>query len=205
MELLLVVAVVFSVGLANCAFRQRRQLRSFAMGIRRRDEAIGRLQAQIESLQRERTRNLSLASTASDVAYDTLVLLDEELKILAANRAAERLFGRGDPVGKRLADLVDSDELHNLVQVALREDESIEEQFAIGATNFRARSLVIAPAQGRRYIAICLQDITELVNLRDYSSMPTSRNARRASNHSRRLRWRRMRCSGWRKSSSTFR
>lgn len=165
MELLFVAAVVLSAGLAYCVYRQRRELQEFGLAIESRDEAIGGLKAQVELLERDKGASQSLASTASDVSFDTVLLLDEELRVVLANRAAERLFGRASSIGTRLTDLIDSPELYNLVQVALREEESIEEQFAIGAANYRARSVVIAPGQARRYIGICLQDITDLVNL----------------------------------------
>ena len=165
MELLFVAALLLSSGLAYCAYRQRRELQEIESAIKSRDQVIGQLQSQVESLERDKMESQALASTASDVAFDTIVLLDEDLRVVTANRAAERVFGRGCPIGNRLTDLVDSPELYNLVQVALREEESIEEQFAIGATNYRARSLVIAPGQGDRYIGIGLQDITELVSL----------------------------------------
>ncbi|MCY3799114.1 MAG: ATP-binding protein [Chloroflexi bacterium] len=165
MELILFVALALTAGLAICAYRQRRDLQEYRLAIKSRDEAIGELKAQVDTLEREKVESQLLASTASDVAFDIILLLDENLNVVMANRAAERLAGRSNPIGKRLTDLVDSSELYNLVQVALREEESIEEQFAIGATNYRARSLVIAPGQGDRYIGIGLQDITELVNL----------------------------------------
>ena len=165
MELFLFVTLALSAGLAYCAYRQRRELHEYGAAVQRRDEAIGQLRAQVEMLERDKVVSQSLASTASDVAFDTILLLDGNLNVVMANRAAERLFGRGNLIGKPLTDLVDSSELYNLAQVALREEESIEEQFAIGATNYRARSLVIAPGRERRYIGIGLQDITELVNL----------------------------------------
>ena len=165
MELVLFVSLAFSAILAFSAYRQRRELQEFGSAIKSRDEAIGELKAQVETLERDKMPSQTLASTASDVAFDTIVLLDEDLRVVLANRAAGRLFGPGKLIGKRLTDLVDSPELYNLAQLALREQESVEEQFAIGAANYRARSLVIAPGQGDRRIGIGLQDITELVNL----------------------------------------
>ena len=165
MELLLVAAVACSFGLAYLAYRQRRTLQGLNRAINNRDQVIGRLRSEVDALERDKMESQILASTASDVAFGTIVLLDEDLKVVMANRGAKQLFGGGDSIGKGLTDLVDSPELYNLAQVALREDESIEEQFVIGAANYRARSLVIAPGRGDRYIGIGLQDITELVNL----------------------------------------
>lgn len=165
MELFLFVAVAITAGLAYCAFRQRRELQDVGSAIESRDEAIGELKAQVETLERDKMASQTLASTACDVAFDTIVLLDEDLRVVLANRAAERLLGRGSPIGKRLTDLVDSPELYNLVQVALREEESVEEQFAIGGSNYRARFQVISLGRAGSCIGIGLQDITELVNL----------------------------------------
>lgn len=165
MELLFVAAVVCSAGLAYIAYRQRCALKEINRAIASRDQVIDQLRSQADSLERERLDSQALGSTASDLSFDTIFVLNEDLNVVMVNRAAERLFGRSSPIGNRLNDLIDSPELYNLAQVALSEEESIEEQFAIGATNYRARSLLIAPGQGRRFIGIGLQDITELVNL----------------------------------------
>ena len=165
MEFLLFAALVLSSGLAYCAYRQRRALQEYSAAVERRDQAIAQLQSQVGETKRDKLESQALASAASDVAFDTIVLLDEDLRVVMVNRAAQRLFGPGKLIGKRLTDLVDSPELYNLAQLALREQESVEEQFAIGAANYRARSLMIAPGQGDRRIGIGLQDITELVNL----------------------------------------
>lgn len=165
MELLFVAALLLSAVVAFFAYRQRRALQEIKHAVNSRDQVIGQLQAQVGALERYKLESQMLASAASDVAFGAIILLDEDLSVVMANRAAEQFFGCSSPIGNHLNDLIDSPELYNLAQVALREEESIEEQFAIGRNNYRARSLSIAPGQGARYIGIGLQDITELVNL----------------------------------------
>ena len=165
MEILIFASVALSVGLAYVVYRQRRALQEYSAAVLRRDQAIAQLQSHADETKRHKQESQTLVSTVSDIAFDAILLLDEDLHVVMVNRAAERLLGPGNPIGNRLTDLVDSSELYNLAQVALREEESIEEQFAIDGNNYRARALVISPGQGDRCISIGLQDITELVNL----------------------------------------
>ena len=64
-----------------------------------------------------------------------------------------------------LADLIESPELLSLAQLVLREDESIEEQFVIEDSNYRARAQAITVGETQRFIVVGMQDITELVGL----------------------------------------
>jgi two-component system phosphate regulon sensor histidine kinase PhoR len=165
MEALLFAAVALLVGLACVVFRQRRALQEFSAAVVRRDQAIAKLQSQADETKRHKLESETLVPTLTDIAFDAILLLDEDLRIVMVNRAAERLLGPGKLIGARLTELVNSPELHNLAQLALREEESIEEQFAIGGSNFRARSQVISLGRAGAYVGIGLQDITELVTL----------------------------------------
>lgn len=165
MELLLVAAIALSVGLAYSAHRQRRQLKAQGAVMKDRDAAIGQLQSKVDELKRENQQIKALASSMPDLSLDIVLLLDADLSVVMVNRRAKRLFGDGNPIGRRLTDLVDSPELHSLAQLALYEDESLEEQFVIKETNFRARARLIIASQTQRFIGIGMQDITELVSL----------------------------------------
>ena len=93
------------------------------------------------------------------------MLVDEELKVVLINRPAEYLFEGRSPIGADLIEVTGSPDLLNLVQMSLREQESLEEQFVIAGTNYRARTQVVQRGGTRTFIGIVLQDITELVNL----------------------------------------
>ncbi|MDE2853672.1 MAG: HAMP domain-containing sensor histidine kinase [Chloroflexota bacterium] len=165
MDPFLSAALVLAAGLAYCAYRQRRSLKAHRSVIAKRDAEIGRLKSQLTAVERENADSRALYSTNLDVVFDLLLLLDENLTLAMVNRPAARLFAGPDPIGKRLSDVTDSSELLNLVQVALLEEESVEEQFVIMGSNYRARAQVINYDKGRRYVGVALQDITDLVNL----------------------------------------
>ena len=165
MELLLLAVFGMSIGLGFCALRQRRQLKALGAVIHDRDAANSQLQAQVNKLKRENQRKLALVPTISDLSYDIVLLLDEDLSVLMVNRRAQGLFGGSNPIGKRLSTLVESSELLSLAKLALYEDESLEEQFVIQGNNYRARAQLIKPKQSQRLVGIGMQDITELVSL----------------------------------------
>lgn len=165
MELLLLISVIFSAALAYRAYRQRRDLRALGKSIKDRDAAIDQLQSQLDEVKRENQVSDSRFACVADLSFDLVLLLDEDLRVIMANRRAYQLFGGSDPIGESLTMLVESSELPSLAQVALYENESIEEQFVVRGTNYRARAQVIAQSQSRRYIGIGMQDITELVSL----------------------------------------
>ena len=119
----------------------------------------------MSAFERDDLERKALLSAISNVAFDIILLLDDELTVLMYSQSAQRLFGNRSPIGERLTDVIDSGELLNLVQLAMQEDESLEEQFVIDKANYRARTSVIKSANGSRYIGIALQDITDLVNL----------------------------------------
>ena len=59
MELLFVAALLLSSGLAYCAYRQRRELQEIESAIKSRDQVIGQLQSQVESLERDKMESPS--------------------------------------------------------------------------------------------------------------------------------------------------
>ena len=165
MDPLLSAALALAACLAYCAYRQRRSLKSHRSVIADRDAEIRRLKSQLTALERDNADIRARHSTNFDVAFDLLLLLDDNLALVMVNRPASRLFAGPNPIGKRLSDVTDSSELLNLVQVALLEEENVEEQFVINGSNYRARAQVINCNKGRRYVGVALQDITDLVNL----------------------------------------
>ncbi|MDE2775703.1 MAG: ATP-binding protein [Chloroflexota bacterium] len=165
MELLLAAVIALASGLAFGVFHQRRRLQALRATIHDRDIALGRLRAKLEKTQIENQETKALSAAICDFSFDIVLLLDQNLSIALANGRARRLFGDGDPSGGNLAGLIESPELLSLAQLALYEDESIEEQFVIEDTNYRARAQTIAVGETQRFIVIGMQDITELVGL----------------------------------------
>ena len=165
MESLLFISVFLAVALAYGVYRQRRELAALGKMIEDRDAAIDQLRSQLDGDKREYQESASRFACVSDLSFDLVLLLDEDLRVIMANRRAVQLFGGSDPLGESLTMLVESSELLSLAQVALSANESLEEQFVIQGINYRARAQVIQQSQSRRYIGIGMQDITELVSL----------------------------------------
>lgn len=165
MEMLVLLAIAFSLGLAFVAWRLRRQLNAQRLAISQRDQAFQRLRRKIRDSERQHQAREALTSLTSDLTFDIALLLDEDLRIVRANRMARPLLDHSDPVGARLSDLLEAPELLSLAQAALRESVSLEEQFVIRGGNYRARALAFERGREGRYIGIGLQDITELVSL----------------------------------------
>ncbi|MCY4062846.1 MAG: ATP-binding protein [Chloroflexi bacterium] len=165
MELLLLISVIFSGALAYRAYRQRRDLTALGKTIEDRDAAIDQLQTKLYGVEREWQESNSQFASVSDLSFDTVLLLDEDFGVIMANGRAQQLFGESDPIGQSLTKLAQFSELLSLAQIALSENESVEEQFVIRGTNYRARAQLIEHCQTRRTIGIGMQDITELVSL----------------------------------------
>ncbi len=164
-DIALALAVLALLGLAFHSWRRRRALAELARGLRRRDAVIRQLRGQLDAIERENAESKALFTTISDVAFDPVLLLDEELTIIMYNQAAERFFPQRNPIGERLADVIAAPELRDLAQLALREESDLEEQFIIDEANFRARAQVMRYDSERCFLGIALQDITELVSL----------------------------------------
>lgn len=165
METLLLISLAIALGAVYINRRQRGRLLAQGQVIRRQDEEIRNLQSRLSTLERQGTARQALSTTVAEAAFDLLLLLDDELRIVHFNQAAKRLFRQSNPVGLRLQDVINSPELHGLAGVARREVENLEEQFVIADAHFRARTHVMPAVGEGRYIGIALQNITELVNL----------------------------------------
>ncbi len=165
MEFLLTLAVIALLGLAFFLSHQSRANKGLRADAVKREATIAQLQSQLTALEGEALENKAALAAVSNVLLDPVFLLDEDLTIRMHNRSAAEIVSGGSAVGKRLPDVMQSPELLALVELTLRAEETLEEQFVIGSVNFRARSQVMPRAGGRRFVAIALQDITDLVNL----------------------------------------
>jgi two-component system phosphate regulon sensor histidine kinase PhoR len=108
---------------------------------------------------------IALALTLSNVAYDALLVVDEDTRILASNESAESLFNNPRPRGRMLVDVTELPELESMVMDALaNEEESFEEQIVYKKRFYRVRSRVIR-RDSNLFIGLALQDVSELVRL----------------------------------------
>ena len=165
MEVLLLLAIAATIGALLFIRRLRNQLAAQDERLKRRDADVESLQSQLDAMERANIESKALFSTISDVAFDLVLLLDDELSIIFYNQSAERFFQQRNPIGERLHTVIDSPELLSLAEVALREEENLEEQFVIADANYRVRTQVMLYSGEKRFLGIAMQDITDLVNL----------------------------------------
>jgi len=179
MEILLGIAVIVAIGLIYYAYIQTKKIKELNETLRNRDAEIITLhqnlqnrddelriqRSQLTLIERENTESKALFSTISNVAFDVVFLLDEDLTIITQNKAADILFGDHNPIGEKLADVVESDELLHVVKQTLTEKESLEEQFIIGDTYYRSKTQLMSYDGDHRFIGVAMQDITRLVHL----------------------------------------
>ena len=108
---------------------------------------------------------IALALTLANAAYEALIVVDAETRVIASNASAELLFGSPNLVGQLLTDVTGIPELETMVVDALaNEEESYEEQLTFDKHFYRVRTQVIR-RDGNLFIGLALQDVTELVRL----------------------------------------
>ncbi|MCY4017862.1 MAG: ATP-binding protein [Chloroflexi bacterium] len=165
MESLLVIFAAAFIILAYAGRRLWRKVQSLEEAVSSRDIEIDALRRQRISAEHVNNETRALYSALSEVAFDLALVLDEAGVILRHNQAAARLFGGRSAVGKKFCDILDSADLANLVDYTLNEHDSLEEQFVIDDVYYRARTQIVTIAEGRRFVAVAMQDVTNLVNL----------------------------------------
>ena len=165
MDILLTLTVVALLGMGGFCFYQSRRHQAFVAAIRGRDEEIGSLRSRLIESEHEVLQDKAYLATVAEVSFDMILLLDEALSIVNINQTAGRLLHQAESIGKRLSDVIDSPELINLVELALRESESLEEQLVIGESNYRVRAQAFEFVGQGRFVGIAMQDITDLVQL----------------------------------------
>lgn len=129
------------------------------------EQTIADLHRQIDSHIRETIQSKALFSTIANVAYDLVFVLDEDTTVIALNKSADSLFGQKNPIGERLSQVLDAPDLQDLVDRALHEEESLEDQLRIETRFYRASTQVMRYNDHHVFIGVALQDITELVRL----------------------------------------
>lgn len=118
---------------------------------------------QPESLDKD--YKIALALTLANVAYDSLIVVDETYKLIAINDSAEALFNVRRPIGETLEQVTGLPELEMMVADALSNEEEIyEEQITYNRRPYRVRCRVIRRDE-HLFIGLALQDVSELVRL----------------------------------------
>jgi two-component system, OmpR family, phosphate regulon sensor histidine kinase PhoR len=153
---------------------QQREVQTLRALLDGREKLISQLQSYIDNettleAPKQSTSNgdykLALALTLANSAYDALLVVDAEQKIIAINDSAEVLFERSRPIGEQLVDVTNAPELEMMVADALEyQEETFEEQVNIERRTYRVRCRVIQ-REGNQFIGLALQDISELVRL----------------------------------------
>lgn len=113
----------------------------------------------------EHLYNVSLALTLANAAYDALIVMDDERRVIAINNSAETLFNYKRPIGESIVTVANSPEIEVMIDDALiNKEESFEEQIVLNKHTYRVRTQVIQ-RDGNFFVALALQDISELVRL----------------------------------------
>lgn len=99
-----------------------------------------------------------------DQAYDPLILLDNDRRIVAANQAARNLLPETAIAGGQIEDLIDNPDFSDLLDCTVQHTSYPEAQFQIGPGIYRARAKKFK-VEGKMYISLALQDITERLRL----------------------------------------
>lgn len=133
--------------------------------LRDSERVITNLPEQIALIERDSQQSKALFSTISYVAYDLVFVLDENLAVIALNKAADALFGTLHPIGEPLFDIIDSPDLADIIARAGSEDDSLEEQVVINRCYYRVRTQVMRYSDNESFVGVAMQDITQLVRL----------------------------------------
>ena len=119
----------------------------------------------IEALERELDYVKALLLTMANSAYNALIVLNKDCKIIAINDQAEALFKRTRPIGESLLEVTGSEELAAMVTNTVdNHEEVLEEQLRFEDRVYRVRTQVI-DRNGNSFICLAMEDISELVRL----------------------------------------
>ena len=130
---------------------------------------LAQREQELEQAQDQASYERALLLTLANAAYDSLIVVNTNYEIVAINNAAEALFQADNAIGQSLEAMTNLSELVMMVSDALaNEEESFESQVILPhkthQSNYRVRSQVVR-RDGHRFIALALQDITQLVRL----------------------------------------
>jgi two-component system phosphate regulon sensor histidine kinase PhoR len=157
-EIIIIGLVIVVIGLM---YYYRRLLAE----IQQQQKTIDDLRRNAADAEKETTNRVGLALTLANAAFDPVLVVDRQYRVIGINNSAETLFGKQRPIGERLADVSGSAELETMVANALAtEEESYEEQLTLREHPYRVRAQVVR-RDGNMFIGLALQDVAELVRL----------------------------------------
>ena len=165
MELLITLLTVALLCTALAGYLLNKRLQTVTKIVRDQDAEIGSLRAQLAVVDGAQQGRDAFVAAASDISFDLIFLLDNELNVIALNRAASLLVVDEAAIGKPLSQLFDSAELESLVAVANRESERLEEQLTIDGANYRVRIQSIDALGQPGIVGVVMRDITDLVQV----------------------------------------
>ncbi len=144
---------------------QERDLEAERAANTQRDQEMVQLRQQLQETSSHSDYRVALALSLANAAYDALLVVDDEHRIIAINDAAEALFNTKRPIGQTLDELTGQPDLSVMIGDALSYgEENFEDQFAIERRLYRVRVRIVRRA-GFTFTTIALQDVTELVRL----------------------------------------
>jgi two-component system phosphate regulon sensor histidine kinase PhoR len=130
-----------------------------------KDQRIADLTQTLAMTESDLDYKIALTLTLANAAYDALLVLDQDKRVIAINNSAETLFGRQRPIGEALVDVTGSPEIESIVDDALiYQEETFEDQTIYNKRSYRVRAQMIH-RDDNTFLALALADITDLVRL----------------------------------------
>jgi len=169
MDALHLLLLALLLALAWRSLRLQSHVHALHRSLQRRNDELASARAENARQHHKSRQRDAFFHATSHVGFDGMLLLDSECRVIQVNQALAQLLGEGDLRGKAISDLPATSVLNDLARQALQSPESLEEQFTIGETHFRARALAWPsdPSDpiASRVLAVALQDISDLVHL----------------------------------------
>lgn len=157
-EILIIGLVVIAAGLVTTIMKLRAQLAHA-------ETTAAALRQQLQQTSQDCLQKTAVSRLLSCAAYDALLVLDHDSRILAMNPRAEAVLQTRSGSGQLLADVVHAPELDSVLHGARDNDgEPFEEQLTIHERSYRVRAQMVRQ-NSDTYIALALQDATEIVRL----------------------------------------
>ncbi len=100
----------------------------------------------------------------ADHAYEPLILLDEDHRVVAVNQATRSLLPESAIIGGQIEHLIDNSDLSDLLDCVMLHVSCPEAQIRIAQHVFRVHCTRLT-VEGKTYIALAMQDITQLIRL----------------------------------------
>lgn len=132
-----------------------------------RQQEIEQLKSEMVLSEQDSKQSRALFSTIASVAYDIVFVLDEDLTVVAHNRAAEPMFEVKNALGSLITDIIDLPEIESILQgtLVLPIDEDFEEQLIYQGQHYKIRTRLMPYHDGTYFLGVAMQNITQLVRL----------------------------------------